>query len=80
MERWRETRAPVVLPTFEGRRGHPVLFDRSQWPALLALPDSASPRDVLSRVKAETVAVTQDSILEDVDTRAEYERARAKRR
>jgi molybdenum cofactor cytidylyltransferase len=77
MERWRETRAPVVGPTFQGRRGHPVLFDRSQWPALLSLPDTASPRDVLSGVRAETVAVERDTILQDVDTQADYERARA---
>ncbi len=77
LDRWRETRAPVVLPTFKGRRGHPVLFDRSQWPALLALPDSASPRDVVSRVSVESVPVTRDSILQDVDTRADYERAQA---
>ena len=80
MDRWRETRAPVVLPTFEGRRGHPVLFDRSQWSALLTLPDSASPRDVVSRATVETVPVARDSILQDVDTRADYERAQARRR
>jgi len=80
IERWRKTRALVTLPTFQGRRGHPVLFDRGLWPALLALPDTASPRDVLSRVPAESVAVTQDSILQDVDTRDDYERARARLR
>jgi molybdenum cofactor cytidylyltransferase len=79
IERWQATRAPAVLPTYAGRRGHPVLFDRSLWPALLALPDTASPRDILSAVRVETVPVEQDSILQDVDTRADYERARAGR-
>ncbi|MGH9805205.1 MAG: nucleotidyltransferase family protein, partial [Candidatus Acidiferrales bacterium] len=26
MEKFRETRRAIVVPTFEGRRGHPVLF------------------------------------------------------
>jgi molybdenum cofactor cytidylyltransferase len=35
---WQQTRAPVVVPMHRGRRGHPVLFDRSCIAEILALP------------------------------------------
>jgi molybdenum cofactor cytidylyltransferase len=73
-KRWGETRAEAVFPVFEGRRGHPVLFDRGLWPALLALPDTATPRDLLSTARVEVVPVETRSILDDIDTRADYER------
>ena len=36
-----------VAPRFEGQRGHPVLLDRANWGAMLALPADARPRDGL---------------------------------
>jgi molybdenum cofactor cytidylyltransferase len=79
-QRWSETRAEAVFPTFENRRGHPVLFDRHLWPALLDLPDTATPRDALGRARAEAVPVETASILHDIDTREDYEREKSKAR
>jgi molybdenum cofactor cytidylyltransferase len=33
-------RPPISLPAFEGRRGHPVLFDRALLPELLAIDEA----------------------------------------
>ncbi len=79
LERWRQTQAPVVVPTFAGRRGHPLLFDRSVWPGLQALPPSANPREFLQPFAAagghiERVAVDSDAILRDIDTPEDYAR------
>jgi molybdenum cofactor cytidylyltransferase len=42
-----ETQAPVVLPTFEGRRGHPVIFSASVYAELLAAPLETGARAVV---------------------------------
>src|SRR5262245_53380779 len=41
--------AAVFVPTHRGRRGHPVVFARSVWEELLALPDTASARVAVHR-------------------------------
>ncbi|MFZ5670714.1 MAG: NTP transferase domain-containing protein, partial [Pseudomonadota bacterium] len=62
--------APAAAPVFEGRRGHPVLFGASLFPALLALRgDQGAGRlldgldEGLARVRA-----GDDGVLFDVDT------------
>jgi molybdenum cofactor cytidylyltransferase len=37
LEAAEETHRPVVVPVYRYERGHPVLFDRSLWPRLMAL-------------------------------------------
>ncbi|MGH2523475.1 MAG: nucleotidyltransferase family protein, partial [Anaerolineales bacterium] len=77
LQRWRETQAPLVAPFFQGRRGHPLLFDRSVWPDLLTLPPEANPREILQKLAPpEPVEVISDSILRDIDTPGDYARER----
>jgi molybdenum cofactor cytidylyltransferase len=42
-----ETRAPVVLPLFEGRRGHPVIFSAAVYEELLRAPLDVGARAVV---------------------------------
>jgi CTP:molybdopterin cytidylyltransferase MocA len=42
-----ETRAPVVLPMFEGRRGHPVIFAAALYEELLRAPMDTGARAVV---------------------------------
>ena len=77
VQRWRETLAPIVAPSYQMRRGHPLLFDRAEWAAIRLLPPGANPRDYLRQAAGlEYVAVNTDSILRDLDTPADYERER----
>jgi len=79
IQRWRETHAPVVAPVYRQQRGHPLLFDRSAWPGLQALPPEAQPRDFLEAAgRIESVEVDTDSILRDVDTPEDYDRERGR--
>lgn len=76
-----EGKGTIVAPSYQMRRGHPILIDRRYWPELLALPDDAAPRDVIN-VHADQVAYVvtdDDSVLRDVDTPDDYrsERRRA---
>jgi molybdenum cofactor cytidylyltransferase len=74
--RWRETQAAVVAPFYQGRRGHPMLFDRGAWPALMALPIDANPRQALEHLPSVVpVQADDDSVLHDLDTPEAYARA-----
>lgn len=66
--------AGIVVPTFQHKRGHPVLIDRRYWPELLSLERGLAPRDLLQRHRDDTclVPVDTDSILRDLDTAQDY--------
>jgi molybdenum cofactor cytidylyltransferase len=70
----------IVAPSFQKRRGHPVIVAAALAPALLALPAGASPRPILSPAAAPTrfVDFDDDRILVDMDTPEAY--AEAQRR
>jgi len=53
-----ETRAPVVLPTFEGRRGHPVIFSAAVYDELLRAPLETGARAVVWAHKNELQEVS----------------------
>jgi len=75
IEGHRETRAPIVVPSYQMRRGHPVLVARSLWPDLLSLSPPASLRDFLSAERPiHYVVVSTPTILGDMDTPEDYER------
>ena len=42
-----ESRAPVVVPTYEGRRGHPVIFSSAVYDELLRAPADKGARAVV---------------------------------
>ena len=64
----------LVVPEYEGRWGHPVLFGRDHLPDLLALPTDGRPRDLLLRRRDGLTLVRLDAveILADLDTEADY--------
>lgn len=68
--------AAIVVPTHEGRRGHPVFFGRKVLPELAegVLPEGA--RTILHRYRSEVVEVPVEdaAILFDIDTPADYQR------
>lgn len=71
----------IVAPSYQMRRGHPILIDRRYWDELLALPPDGAARTVIN-AHADRIAyvnVETDSVLHDVDTPQDYaeERRRA---
>ena len=72
---FREKRPPVVIPTYQGRRGHPVIFSRALFEEFRTLAPQEGANQVARRHRAETlfVEVQDDAILRDVDTPADYE-------
>ena len=69
-----ETSAPLIVPSYQRRRGHPWLLGRGLWQLLLDLRAPESPRDFL-RVHADDihyVEVETDTIIQDLDTPEDY--------
>jgi molybdenum cofactor cytidylyltransferase len=66
--------APVVIPRFAGRKGHPVRLSRAVIDELLALPSDAKPTDVLYRHLDATRFLDTDDpgVVDDVDDREAY--------
>jgi molybdenum cofactor cytidylyltransferase len=70
----------IVAPSYQMRRGHPILIDRRLWPEILDLPDNGSLRSVMAahRDQIGYVSVDTDSILRDVDTPEDYRQERGR--
>lgn len=66
------TGAPIVLPVYEGRRGHPALFARETWRELMTVAEGGA-RAVVHAHGAQVleVAVSDPGVLRDIDTRAD---------
>lgn len=73
-----ETGSPLVVPSFQMRRGHPWLVARPLWDELLAMRPPRTLRDFLNAHNAEIcyVQAPDESIFLDLDTPESYERYR----
>lgn len=68
-------RPPIVVPTFGGRRGHPVLFAWRVVPELLAADLNAGARAVVhAHPERLDLAVGDPGIVADIDTPEDYRR------
>ncbi len=47
IQRRRETLAPIIVPTYGGQRGNPVLFDRALFPELMAVTGDVGGRGLI---------------------------------
>lgn len=72
-ERMLGVQGEVVIPTFEGQRGHPVLICSQLVPEILAQPADSSLRDYIEAKGYTTVEVGDGGILWDLDTPEDYE-------
>lgn len=63
-----------VIPRFNGRRGHPVLFRRELTREFLELDEGCAARDIVHRYISETcyVDVPDPGILQDIDEPVDY--------
>ena len=67
--------APIVVPTFKGRRGHPVLFASRVFPEIHAADPSVGARSVVhAHSDRREIEVDDRGVLVDIDTPADYAR------
>jgi CTP:molybdopterin cytidylyltransferase MocA len=74
-DRFRARGAAIVVPSYRGRWGHPIIVGREVFPEVLASPGNGL-REVV-RAVPERVAVVEledPAVLEDIDTPEDYER------
>ena len=71
-------RRGIVIPVYNGKRGHPVLFD-SRYRRELLLVSDQGPREVVSKHDSDILEIRVDtpSVLIDIDTPQDYQEAKA---
>ena len=77
IEAWKRQHAPVVVPVYRGKRGHPTLFSAKLSPELLRAPEGEGARAVVHAHEKALVEVEVDDpgILTDIDTPQAYRKA-----
>ena len=72
--RFRETRAPIVMPTYGGIPANPVLFAAKLFPDLARVTGDEGARSIVKshRDLVAHVAVSDDLVPQDVDTESDY--------
>ncbi len=76
IERFESACPPVLIPTYKGERGHPVVISHRLFPELLALSPEEPANTVIRKYRNATdfLEVADPGILLDVDDPAAYER------
>ena len=73
---FRATRKPIVIPTYQGRRGHPVLFAASLFDELRAAPPDIGARHVVRQHATDVLEVPTDEegVMLNINDPAAYEK------
>ena len=75
---YRESQSPLIVPSYQMRRGHPWLVGREYWTELLALLPPLTLRDFLARHATEIRYLPLDhpGVVQDIDTPEQYSQSR----
>ena len=67
---YRQSKNPIIVPKYHGKRGHPVLFDRVLFSELLAASLDEGAKAVVNAHRGETLEIDTDDIgvTIDIDT------------
>ncbi len=73
-----QSHQPIVVPFYAGKRGNPVLFEKSIFPELLAITGDEGGRSVIQRHLHDVAMVEMEypGVHMDIDTWEDYERYR----
>jgi molybdenum cofactor cytidylyltransferase len=75
LEAYGDTRASLIVPSYQMRRGHPWLISQLHWAEIQAMGPPETMRDFLNQRADEIhyVSVDTPSILQDLDTPQDYQ-------
>lgn len=70
-------RGEIVVPSFQGMKGHPVIFHRMFRKELLKLRGDTGGKPILLKYSQQikTIPVRSEGVIKDIDTREAYEKA-----
>ena len=78
VDAYQQTEKRIALPSYNYKRGHPVIFDQKYASDILSLTSESGGVRVLFKKYGDDihyVTVDTDSVLRDIDYREDYERA-----
>jgi molybdenum cofactor cytidylyltransferase len=77
VDAYSKIRQPIVVARFRGRRGHPVIFDRSVFAELIAAPEDQGARVVVNAdsQRVHYVDVEDPGVVLDLDTPSDLAQA-----
>jgi molybdenum cofactor cytidylyltransferase len=75
IEAWKQSKKGIVMPTFNGRRGHPVLIETRYKSEIVKLDPDRGLRTLSEKFKSDVFEVEckMPEILRDIDTPEEYQ-------
>jgi molybdenum cofactor cytidylyltransferase len=73
IDEYRRTRAKIVVPSFRGVRGNPVVIDRSLFPRLMQIRGDVGCRAIFGEAGVHEVAVGDEGVTQDIDTMEDFE-------
>ncbi|NIS81693.1 MAG: NTP transferase domain-containing protein [Anaerolineales bacterium] len=77
IERWQRDPQAILVPSYQDRRGHPVVLAKEVWPSILALGEDQTLREYLKKNETSIayLVVEDPGIRVDIDTPKEYRNA-----
>ncbi len=74
LQEYQQTNAPLIVPSYQMRRGHPWLVARELWDEILGMPAGETSREFINRHARDIHYVQLDTptILQDLDTPEDY--------
>ncbi|HYS55809.1 MAG TPA: nucleotidyltransferase family protein, partial [Thermoanaerobaculia bacterium] len=74
IDAYRRTKPSVVVPTYNGFRGNPVLVDASLFPEMMQIRGDIGCRAIFGDHSVTTVAVKDRGVITDIDTPEDIDR------
>jgi molybdenum cofactor cytidylyltransferase len=76
LDLYQQERPPLIVPSFNMRRGHPWLIEKNLWPDIQQLTPPATMRDFFQQHNKmiRYMEVDTSSVLSDLDTPEDYEK------
>jgi molybdenum cofactor cytidylyltransferase len=76
VQRFIASEPPIALPSYRGRQGHPAVFHRSLFEALLRLPSDRGAKGLVLQQREHILVMPTDeaAVIDDIDTPEDYRR------
>jgi len=79
---FQQEKGEIIVPSYRGMSGHPVIFHRKYEKELLKLRGDTGGKPILLKYseRIKTISVRSEGVIKDIDTREDYQKALRMRR
>lgn len=80
IQKYRISHSKIILPSYNMRRGHPILICQEFFQELLSMPDNGNLKDFMNKNASaiDYLLVNSREVLEDIDSPEDYDRMKKK--